>query len=110
MQRYRLSVISGAGRDDAARPLLVAEDEDAVGRAPLLERARKLKVFELEEDLCPREPRERRALAEGRSPDPPGYPGLRSFNVGKVEHFGANVAREELRTLLPTLDQPRESS
>ena len=81
MQRYRLSVISGARGDDAACPLGLREREDAVGGATLLERARKLKVFELEMDSSPRQPRERRALTEWRSPDSPGDSGLGAFNI-----------------------------
>ena len=43
-----LGVIAGAGRDDAALALRFAQGEQFVERAPLLERAGALQVFELQ--------------------------------------------------------------
>ncbi len=51
--RDTLRMVARRGRHDPARRLLRRQRGDAIQRAPLLEAARHLQVFELQKDFCP---------------------------------------------------------
>ncbi len=108
MKRHGLRVIAGARRDDPARSLVRAQAEQLVERAALLERARKLEIFELEEDACASASRKRGAFAERRPPELTSDEALRALDVGESEHFGLNVAlwcRQKFRAENPALSR-----
>ena len=54
--RHRLGMIAGRHGDDPARRLIGRQQSQTVGRATLLEGARRLQIVELEDDLRPRRP------------------------------------------------------
>ena len=80
-----LSMIAGAGGDDAQGSLLRSEQSDAVQCAALLERAGHLQVLELEEDLLAGECGERLRVRAGRVIDRAAQPLPRGRHVGEAD-------------------------
>jgi hypothetical protein len=66
MERNRLRMIAGAGRDHPTTALVLGEREDFVQRAALLEGPRALQVVELEKHLLPGHLRQARGVTSGR--------------------------------------------
>ena len=82
-----LRVVAGAGRDHPALPLRLAQGEQLVQRAPLLERAGPLQVFQLQMQWQAGQLRQLAGKLAGRDIDrlPDARP--RRLNAGKGDRF-----------------------
>src|SRR5690606_9808068 len=93
MVGHRLRVVAGAGRDDAAPPLLRREREQAVQRATVLERARALEVLQLDAQAAGHDIRERQRGRARREHDAAADPVPGGVDVGERGHRRNKVGR-----------------
>ena len=105
MPRHRLRVVAGRHGDDAARPLVGAEQGQPVGGAALLEGAGDLQIVELQRHVGAGRARDGRRWASSgvRSTRPAMRAGGR-LHVGEVDHARASRIRDrQISASLPAV-------